>query len=156
MNCVQVWAYGRNVFMGYLLNDKETRDAFNEDNWLRLGEKDVGYVDDDGFNVFLGRPRNYITLKSGEVICPNRLEQLVRLELPCVKHAMIVGDGQEWLAVLLTLRTRPSLGVHGQQTQYDRLTPLWIVRFCWDFPCQFDFLCVALVTWKKCTGRARL
>ena len=115
--------------MGYLLNDKETREAFNEDNWLRLGEKDVGYVDDDGFNVFLGRPRNYITLKSGEVICPNRLEQLVRLELPCVKHAMIVGDGEEWLAVLLTLRTRPSLGVHGQQTQYDRLTPLWIVRF---------------------------
>ena len=130
LNFVQVWAYGRNVFMGYLLNDKETRDAFNEDNWLRLGEKDVGYVDDDGFNVFLGRPRNYITLKSGEVICPNRLEQLVRLELPCVKHAMIVGDGEEWLAVLLTLRTRPSLGVHGQQTQFDRLTPLWIVRFC--------------------------
>jgi long-subunit acyl-CoA synthetase (AMP-forming) len=33
------------------------------------------------------------------------MEQLVRLELPCVKQVMIVGDGQDFLAALLTLHT---------------------------------------------------
>ena len=68
-----MWGYGRNLFMGYLLNDKDTKEAFNADNWLKLGDEDVGFVDDDGFNVFLGRPRNFVTLKTGEIICPNKV-----------------------------------------------------------------------------------
>ena len=34
-----------------------------------------------------------------------QIEQLVRLELPCVKQAMVIGEGQSYLAVLLTLHT---------------------------------------------------
>ena len=34
---MQVWCFGRNLFMGYLLNEKETQDSFNSDNWLKLG-----------------------------------------------------------------------------------------------------------------------
>ena len=34
-----------------------------------------------------------------------KIEQLVRIELPCVKQAMVIGEGQTYLAVLLTLHT---------------------------------------------------
>ncbi len=34
-----------------------------------------------------------------------QIEQLVRLELPCVRHVMVVGEGQDHLAALLTLHT---------------------------------------------------
>ena len=34
-----------------------------------------------------------------------KIEQLVSLELPCVKQAMVIGEGQTYLAVLLTLHT---------------------------------------------------
>ena len=34
-----------------------------------------------------------------------QIEQRIRLELPCVKQAMVVGDNQNYLAALLTLHT---------------------------------------------------
>ena len=34
-----------------------------------------------------------------------QIEQLVRMELPCVRHAMLVGDQEQYLAVLLVLDT---------------------------------------------------
>merc|ERR1719415_501628 len=75
-----------------------------EDNWLKLG--DLGYTDDDGFVSVLGKDCNFITLKTGEVISPFRIEQRVRLELSCVAHAMVVGTNEDYLAVLLTLQTK--------------------------------------------------
>merc|ERR1711983_336390 len=67
---------------------------------------DLGYTDDDGFVSVLGKDCNFITLKTGEVISPFRIEQRVRLELSCVAHAMVVGDDEDYLAVLLTLQTK--------------------------------------------------
>jgi len=44
-------------------------------------------------------------LHSTICLCLFQIEQLVRLELPCVKQAMVIGEGQSYLAVLLTLHT---------------------------------------------------
>ena len=35
-----------------------------------------------------------------------QIEQRIRLELSCIAQAMVVGDGQDYLAVLLTLQTK--------------------------------------------------
>merc|ERR1719412_1646331 len=116
----QLLGWGRNIFMGYLNRESETRDVFvpvtetekettegatanDNQNWLKL--KDLGFIDDDGFLVVLGKPDDFITLNTREMICPMKIEQLVRLELPPVKQAMVVGDGQGYLSVLLTLHT---------------------------------------------------
>lgn len=61
-------------------------------------------MDSDDFLSVHGR--NFVTLKSGEIVLPQRIEQLVRLELPCVRHAVVVGDQEEEIAVLLTLQTK--------------------------------------------------
>ena len=45
-------------------------------------------------------------LTFNEAISYFQIEQLVRLELPCLAQALVVGDGQEYLAVLLTLATK--------------------------------------------------
>ena len=41
----------------------------------------------------------------GEIVVPQKLEQQIRLELPCVRHAVIVGDGEDYVSVLLTVQT---------------------------------------------------
>ena len=35
-----------------------------------------------------------------------QIEQRIRLELSCIAQAMVVGEGQDYLAVLLTLQTK--------------------------------------------------
>ena len=35
-----------------------------------------------------------------------QIEQRIRLELSCIAQAMVVGGGQDYLAVLLTLQTK--------------------------------------------------
>ena len=58
--------------MGYLHNDLETKAAVADDFWLKQSG-DLGYTDDDGFVVVLGKKENFITLTSGEVISPHKV-----------------------------------------------------------------------------------
>ena len=51
--CWQVCMHGRHVFMGYLNNERETREALGDDGWLYTG--DVGKLDDDGYLYITGR-----------------------------------------------------------------------------------------------------
>ena len=53
---MQINGWGRNVFMGYLNKENETRDALTSDNWLKLG--DLGFLDEDGFVSILGKNRS--------------------------------------------------------------------------------------------------
>ncbi len=82
--------------MGYLNHDCETRDVFVKDDevkacdWFRLDE--LGFLDDDGFLVSLGSEKDLVHLASGEALLPSQIEQLVRIELPCVKHSVVVGQ----------------------------------------------------------------
>ena len=51
--CWQVCMHGRHMFMGYLNNERETREALGDDGWLYTG--DVGKLDDDGYLYITGR-----------------------------------------------------------------------------------------------------
>ena len=80
--------------MGYLNRENETRDVFvpgsdqekekegsdvksegkssnDKQNWLKLG--DLGFIDEDGFLVVLGRSEDFITLSTNEVIAPTKV-----------------------------------------------------------------------------------
>lgn len=50
-------------------------------------------------------PADLITLFSSEQVEPSKLEDRVRMELGCVAHCMVVGQGREGLALLLSLDT---------------------------------------------------
>ena len=85
--------WGRNTFIGYLNRENDTKEVFvpsNEEgdkenaeaaatssdkqNWLKL--KDLGFIDDDGFLVVLGKPDDFITLNTREIICPTKVNMI--------------------------------------------------------------------------------
>ena len=57
--------------MGYLNKENETKEVMTSEHWLKLG--DLGYHDEDGFVSVLGKEENFITLSTGEVISPLRV-----------------------------------------------------------------------------------
>ena len=68
----KICGWGRNVFMGYLNRETETREVLSEDEeWLRLG--DLGYTDADGFLTVVGSEGNFIHLRTGEIIVPEKV-----------------------------------------------------------------------------------
>lgn len=100
----EIATWGRHIFMGYLNRDGDTKDCLTSDDWLKFGV--AGLMDTDDFLLVQGKPADWIRLKSGELIAPQRIEQLVRLELPAVQHVVLVGNGENHLAALLTLQTK--------------------------------------------------
>ncbi len=71
----QILGWGRNVFMGYLNRETETRETQTESGWLRLG--DLGGTDPDGFLLVHGRSEegDLVALRSGEVILPSKVRR---------------------------------------------------------------------------------
>ena len=75
--------------MGYLNRENETRDIFvpgsdsekegsvegatssDKQDWLKLG--DIGFIDEDGFLVVLGKSEDFITLNTNELISPTKV-----------------------------------------------------------------------------------
>jgi len=89
--------------MGYLNRENDTKDVMTDDNWLKLG--DTAFLDDEGFLVVTGYHADLITLNTGETINPIPIEDNVRMELPCVSHCLVVGEGRDRLGLLITLDT---------------------------------------------------
>uniref|UniRef100_A0A673CQW9 Long-chain-fatty-acid--CoA ligase ACSBG1 n=1 Tax=Sphaeramia orbicularis TaxID=375764 RepID=A0A673CQW9_9TELE len=77
----EICFWGRNIFMGFLNMENETKEALDEDGWLRSG--DLGKIDDDGFLYITGR------IKGTPLSLIN---------------AMLIGDRRKFLSMLLTLK----------------------------------------------------
>jgi len=93
---------GRNVFMGYLGNEQKTKEAFDEDGWHHSG--DVGTSDEDGFFTITGRIKEILITAGGENVPPFIIEDMVKKELPCLSHVVLIGDRKKFLSCLLTLK----------------------------------------------------
>ena len=81
---------GRNVMMGYKGMPEKTAETFDEDGWLRSG--DVGREDGDGFVSITGRIKEILITAGGENVAPVPIENSIKKFLPCVGHAVLVGD----------------------------------------------------------------
>lgn len=93
---------GRNVFMGYLGNEEKTREAFDADGWHHSG--DVGTVDSEGFYTITGRIKEILITAGGENVPPFIIEDMVKKELPCLSHVVLIGDRRKFLSCLVTLK----------------------------------------------------
>jgi 4-coumarate--CoA ligase len=70
----EIWAKGPQVVMGYLNNEKATRDTFDEDGYLHTG--DQGAIDEHGVITILDRIKEMIKVK-GIGVAPAELEDLL-------------------------------------------------------------------------------
>ncbi|MBV9092447.1 MAG: long-chain fatty acid--CoA ligase [Streptosporangiaceae bacterium] len=91
---------GASVFPGYWNNEAATKESFAEDGWFRTG--DIGELDDEGFLTITGRKKEMLVTASGKNVAPGILEDRLRAT-GLVSQAMVVGDGQPYVAALITL-----------------------------------------------------
>ncbi|OJJ56552.1 hypothetical protein ASPSYDRAFT_91812 [Aspergillus sydowii CBS 593.65] len=70
----EILARGPQIVMGYLNNEKATKETFDEEGWLHTG--DVGYMDREGFIVITDRIKEMIKVK-GIAVSPAEIEDLL-------------------------------------------------------------------------------
>ncbi len=90
---------GVNVFGAYHGNEAATAEAIR-DGWFCTG--DIGELDDDGFLRITGRKKEILVTAGGKNVAPAVLEDRLRAH-PLVSQCIVVGDGQPFIAALVTL-----------------------------------------------------
>lgn len=83
----EIWARGPQVVMGYLNNEKATRETFDADGFLHTG--DQGFVDSEGFITITDRIKELIKVK-GIGVAPAELEDLL-LGHPAVEDCAVLA-----------------------------------------------------------------
>jgi long-subunit acyl-CoA synthetase (AMP-forming) len=86
--------------MGYYKEEFATAEAIDSEGWLHSG--DIGTLDADGFLQITDRKKDLIITAGGENIAPALVEGYLK-GIPVVSQAVVIGDRQRYLAVLLTL-----------------------------------------------------
>ncbi|KAI9688781.1 MAG: hypothetical protein M1822_001138 [Bathelium mastoideum] len=83
----EIWARGPQIVMGYLGNEKATRETFDEDRYLHTG--DQGFIDDEGLITITDRIKEMIKVK-GIGVAPAEIEDLL-LGHPKVEDCAVLG-----------------------------------------------------------------
>jgi long-chain acyl-CoA synthetase len=96
----EVLVAGDIVFAGYWHNEAATAEALTADGWFHTG--DIGELDDDGYLRITGRKKELIVTAGGKNVAPAVLEDRIRAH-PLVSQCLVVGDGQPYVAALLTV-----------------------------------------------------
>jgi long-chain acyl-CoA synthetase len=122
----EILAKGRHVFHGYWHNDGATADAVDAGGWYHTG--DVGELDSDGYLRITGRKKEILVTAAGKNVAPGPLEDALRAH-PLISQAMVVGDGQPFVATLITLdpealeQWKPANGLAGASPAELRTDP---------------------------------
>ncbi|MFH1016946.1 MAG: AMP-binding protein [Pseudomonadota bacterium] len=90
---------GPNLFPGYWRKPEATR-AILRDGWLYTG--DLAEAASDGNLKIIGRLKNIIVPASAHNVAPEPIEQQILENCPGIEHAVVVGHGKPYLAVLIT------------------------------------------------------
>lgn len=93
---------GRNIMMGYLKGESQTKETIDDDGWLHSG--DCGKIDEDGFMSITGRIKELIITAGGENIPPIIIEDTIKEEISLLSNVMVVGDRRKFLTALFTVR----------------------------------------------------
>jgi long-chain acyl-CoA synthetase len=88
---------GPGIFLGYFKNPEATAESIR-DGWLHSG--DVARVDPDGQLRIVDRKKSIFVTAGGKNVSPSLVENALKVS-PYVKEAVVVGDGEKFLAALI-------------------------------------------------------
>ncbi len=89
---------GPNVMAGYWKNEKATAEALQQ-GWLHTG--DLGYLDEHGFLIVLGRFKSLLIGSDGEKFSPEAIEEALESHSPFIKQAMLINNQQNYTAAII-------------------------------------------------------
>jgi len=93
---------GPMIMKGYYENPEATREAFDEEGFLKTG--DLGYVDKEGYVYVCGRAKNVIVTPAGKNVYPEEIEFELN-KSPYILESMVFGfpraGGEEVWAVIV-------------------------------------------------------
>jgi long-chain acyl-CoA synthetase len=90
---------GDGIFTRYWQNDAATAEAIS-DGWFSTG--DLGQLDGDGYLKITGRKKEILVTSGGKNVAPSVIEDRIAAH-PLVGQALVVGDGQKYIAALITI-----------------------------------------------------
>lgn len=90
---------GDGIFTKYWQNDAATDEAI-KDGWFSTG--DLGELDADGYLKITGRKKEILVTSGGKNVAPSVIEDRIAAH-PLVGQALVVGDGQKYIAALITI-----------------------------------------------------
>ncbi|HEY0449448.1 AMP-dependent synthetase/ligase [Actinophytocola sp.] len=96
----EVYLRGDGVFTSYWKNEEATREAIDGDGWFATG--DLGDLDGHGFLRITGRKKEILVTSGGKNVAPSVIEDRISAH-PLVGQALVVGDGQKYVAALITI-----------------------------------------------------
>ncbi len=91
---------GPQIFLGYWNNPDATAEAIDAEGWFRSG--DLGEIDEGGFVRITGRKKEILVTAGGKNVAPAVLEDRLRSNW-LISQCMVVGDGQPYIAALVTI-----------------------------------------------------
>jgi long-chain acyl-CoA synthetase len=91
---------GAGIFGQYWQNETATAEAIDSDGWFATG--DLGELDDSGFLKITGRKKEILVTSGGKNVAPSVIEDRIAAH-PLVGQALVVGDGQKYIAALITI-----------------------------------------------------
>ncbi len=89
---------GENVMAGYWKNEKATQETLR-DGWLFTG--DLGYIDEDGFLVVLGRKKSLLIAHDGEKYSPEGIEEALVENSPYIDQVMLYNNQSPYTVALI-------------------------------------------------------
>ncbi|KAA8499785.1 Long-chain-fatty-acid--CoA ligase ACSBG2 [Porphyridium purpureum] len=99
----EILVKGRSLFLGYLDDEELTSKRFTSDGFFRTN--DLGSVDEEGYLIFKSRKSDIIVLATGEQVNPTIIEGNLKSLIPGVHQVLVVGQGQNSLGCLITMKT---------------------------------------------------
>lgn len=89
---------GDNLMLEYYKNSEATHEAIDTDGWFHTG--DLGFIDEDGFLIIIGRAKDMIVLSTGKNIFPEPIESKIN-ENKYISQSFVYGDKQKNISALL-------------------------------------------------------
>lgn len=94
----EILVKGENIMKGYWMNEPATAKAL-KNGWLFTG--DLGYLDEDGFLVVLGREKSLLIGDDGEKYCPEGIEEAIISNSIYIEQVMLYNSQSPYTVALI-------------------------------------------------------